>query len=354
MAVYLRKRKVSTGWSYYLDCYHSGNRWYEKLDLRILHNDSISNKRNTLEQAKASRSLREIELAAGGTMKPKHYEDLDFLTFFQMRVDRYPGKNKNRLKSILREFKTFTGQSMVKFSGLNKMMLRDFRKHLGGKYNGCTPADYFQKFRSILNDAVDSGYLIKNPAEGIKNPDPTINSLRKEVLFDNEILQLSKTPCQNLELRRACLFSCMTGLGWAEILKLEWSNIDYNHKSLKVYRSKTDEPQLVPLNDAAVRLLGTPGAKNAKVFHLKISANGANKTIQAWVKRAGIEKHITFYCFRHSFITNILFHTGNLKLASSLAGHTTTRHTEKYAHLVDSSRRDAVEKLPAISFDLQG
>lgn len=36
---------------------------------------------------------------------------------------------------------------------------------------------------------------------------------------------------------------------------------------------------------------------------------------------------------------------GNLKLAGSLAGHSSTKETEKYAHLIDSEKRSAVDKL---------
>ena len=67
-----------------------------------------------------------------------------------------------------------------------------------------------------------------------------------------------------------------------------------------------------------------------------------------WVKRANIHKHITFHCARHSFITNIMANGANIKTAASLAGHSTTRHTEKYVHIIDELKQKAVDSLPDI------
>ena len=57
---------------------------------------------------------------------------------------------------------------------------------------------------------------------------------------------------------------------------------------------------------------------------------------------------ITFHQARHSFITNIMANGANIKTAASLAGHSTTRHTEKYVHIIDELKQKAVDSLPDI------
>lgn len=57
---------------------------------------------------------------------------------------------------------------------------------------------------------------------------------------------------------------------------------------------------------------------------------------------------ITFHLARHSFITNIMANGANIKTAASLAGHSTTRHTEKYVHIIDELKQKAVDSLPDI------
>ena len=60
---------------------------------------------------------------------------------------------------------------------------------------------------------------------------------------------------------------------------------------------------------------------------------------------------ITFHMARHSFITNIMANGANIKTAASLAGHSTTRHTEKYVHIIDELKQKAVDSLPDLTIN---
>lgn len=60
---------------------------------------------------------------------------------------------------------------------------------------------------------------------------------------------------------------------------------------------------------------------------------------------------ITFHVSRHSFITNIMANGANIKTAASLAGHSTTRHTEKYVHIIDELKQKAVDSLPDLTIN---
>ena len=73
------------------------------------------------------------------------------------------------------------------------------------------------------------------------------------------------------------------------------------------------------------------------------------KSIQRWVKSAGINKHITWHCARHSFGTNLLSNGANIKTVASLLGHSGLKHTEKYTRAVDSLKRDAINSLPKLN-----
>lgn len=61
---------------------------------------------------------------------------------------------------------------------------------------------------------------------------------------------------------------------------------------------------------------------------------------------------VLFHCARHSFVTNLMLNGANIKTASELAGHSTIRHTEKYVHIVDEIKREAVNSLPDIKIIL--
>ena len=72
------------------------------------------------------------------------------------------------------------------------------------------------------------------------------------------------------------------------------------------------------------------------------------KALSKWVAEAGIEKHITWHCARHSFAVNILNKGANIKTVSSLLGHSTLKYTEKYTRAVDSLKEMAINSLPEL------
>lgn len=72
------------------------------------------------------------------------------------------------------------------------------------------------------------------------------------------------------------------------------------------------------------------------------------KSVRRWVKRAGIDKHISWHCARHSFAVNILNNGANIKTVASLLVHSGLKHTEKYTHAVDKLKEDAINSLPEL------
>jgi len=77
---------------------------------------------------------------------------------------------------------------------------------------------------------------------------------------------------------------------------------------------------------------------------------GCLKDIRIWVKRAGIDKHITWHCARHSFAVNLLGECQtDIKTVASLLVHSGLKHTEKYTRAVDSLKEKAVNSLPEIT-----
>ena len=72
------------------------------------------------------------------------------------------------------------------------------------------------------------------------------------------------------------------------------------------------------------------------------------KALRHWVQPAGIDKHITWHCTRHSFAVNILNNGANIKTVSSLLGHSSLKHTEKYTRAVDGLKEAAINSLPPL------
>ena len=148
-------------------------------------------------------------------------------------------------------------------------------------------------------------------------------------------------------MRQAALFSALTGLAWADIKKLKWSEIKLKDKQISIIRQKSDGYQEVmtnPLSETAIKLLPAQKDPETLVFDLP-TADGANKTLKKWVRRAGIDKKITWHNLRHSFGTNIVHLTGDLLTTSKLLMHSSTKHTMRYVRASEKLKRAATDKI---------
>lgn len=97
-------------------------------------------------------------------------------------------------------------------------------------------------------------------------------------------------------------------------------------------------------------IIGAKGSKKNKdlIFHLP-SHNAALSVLSHWVKRAGIDKHITWHCARHSFATLILKDGSiDLRTVSGLLGHSSLKYVEQYTRIIDDRKKKALNSLPEI------
>jgi integrase/recombinase XerD len=351
MSVKLRKRKNNDGTTtLLLDIYHNGERRYEflkhlKLCKAANPLDRLNNKSN-IEQAEKIAVQRAHELQA---------DDYNMITdtgkktiateWMQSYVDSYTKKDKRNMQGSLNRFKTFLLEEKkqgLTFGRLNEIIVSDFQDHLQAHCEGEGSSSYFARFKKMIKQAHRHKLIKNNPAADIK----TIKgeSKKKDILTLQEIQKLSHTPTKNSEVKRAFLYSCFTGLRWIDVSGLRWSNINTENRQMKIQQSKTGKQILINLNNTALKLLGTPGGPDDLVFNLP-TANGANKTVKAWVKRAGIEKQITWHNGRHSFGTNLIFEGANVITASNLLGHSTLKHTQRYVTASNELKERATDKL---------
>lgn len=214
----------------------------------------------------------------------------------------------------------------------------------------------FARFKKMLKAATERDILQKNPADGVSIKVDG-NTLKKDVLSLDEVQRLAATHYENENpnIRRAFLFCLYCGLRWCDVKVLTFANVDFSNRLLKFEQSKTKGHSsasgvVIPLNDSLLRLIGEPpavGGRDALIFPLP-SVTMCLKALRHWTARAGIEKHITWHCARHSFAVNILNNGANIKTVASLLGHSGLKHTEKYTRAVDGLKQAAIDSLPEL------
>lgn len=372
MPVYLRRKKLSKGRvSLNLRVKHNGAEYLESLGLYLEPTPkgaTPSEKQLIKDQneenlllAKTKMHERNVELNAVGTSYvPKSKKGLLATVFFQNYAFSYSKKDKRRIEAVSRLVGEFEA-SKSRFKKRNIAQVSPeyceaFKDFLDNECNlsGETPYDYFGVFKKMLKQALREGYLKVNPAEGIKNKKGEA-VIKKNILWENnpkqekEVSKLIDEDCSNDEVKRAFIFSCYTGLGFAECKKLKWTNI--REGRVKIARAKLKNTQYIDnkLHQRALEALTDWGKiklqdSDSLVFNLP-TGNGANKTIKAWVKKAGINRDITFYSARHTFAVMLLYGGANLKTVADCMAHASTEQTYRYLHFVDSLKDDAVDML---------
>lgn len=321
--------------------------------------------KETLEVAKRVRFERGqqlLESAEGYRLKREN--DVNFLDWMECYYNAYTKGDKRHIKRARICFIDFLNASpeFAKFAArikpeqLTKPMMIAFTEYLQSRFKGEGAHTLYARFKKIIAAAVEADVLRKNPCNGVVIKIDK-GTLKKDVLSVEEVAKLMETHYdgENPDIRRAFIFSCYCGVRWCDVKDLTFANVDYANKLLKFEQAKTHGHSaasgvVIPLNDGLLKLIGEPEEgedKDSLIFPLP-SHTMCLKALRHWVKRAGIDKHITWHCARHSFAVNILNNGANIKTVASLLGHSGLQHTEKYTRAVDSLKQEAINSLPEL------
>ncbi len=321
--------------------------------------------KETMELAKRIRFERGQELlenVEGYRLKKK--SDINFLDYFRAYIDKYTKKDIRMVEIALKRFIDFLNDTpeyskyvkRIKPEQITKDMVEDFTEYLQGRSVGEGAKSIYARFKKVIKYAIEHDVMVKNPCTGIsiKVDD---QQLRKEVLSPEEIQQLIATHYEheNPNIRRAFILCLYCGLRFCDVKDLTFANVDHSNKLLKFEQSKTkghsaSSGVVIPLNDGILKLIGEPSDpdKRDEVIFPLPSYEMCLKALRHWVKRAGINKHISWHCARHSFAVNILNNGANIKTVASLLGHSGLKHTEKYTRAIDSLKEAAINSLPEL------
>ena len=359
MSVKLREKQLKNGnLSLYLDIYHRGKRNYEFLNIHVVKPARTSVDRQHNKQAKALansiRSKRELELQASGYEQTAAFKrKVKFLDFAKKIADEKKKKSSRKAyELVIRKIEAFAGSDTLTFEHINKQWCERFYEHLLDSLSINTAYDQFTKFSYFLNVAVRKEIIVRNPAEKVERKKR--EDTKREYLTFEEVQRLVETPCHRNNLKRAFLFSCLTGLRWSDAKALTWGAIQYSER-LGYYvdhqQIKTQSYENLPVSEQAIRLLGTPGKPEDSVFELGEYTTVMMRDLKMWAIQAGVTKAITYHVSRHTFATLQLTNGTDIAIVSKLLGHKDISVTQQYARVIDLRRREAVDNMPKLNWD---
>lgn len=370
--VRLRQRKQDTGnVSLYLDIYVQGKRTYEYLRLYLIPEKSRADKeknRQTLQLAEAIRAKRLVELREG-TYGFNHRQLSNVRFFDYFRIVMSQKRKKDSMSSyglwncLYRYLKGFEKRENITFAEItpewvkgfkayidkaNAFMLDERERNENRPLSENTKFAYYSRLKTLFNHAIKDNIIQSNPANGLE-------SFRAEegtrmYLTVQEVKKLAATECKNDCIKKAFLFSCLTGLRKSDILRLTWNEVHQQGDFTRIIfkQKKTSGLEYLDITAEAADLMGERKEPESTVFRGLLCTHRTNQILKEWVKEAGIDKDITFHCGRHTFATMMLDLGTDIYTVSKLLGHRELATTQIYAKVIDKNKQAAILKIPSV------
>ncbi|MBK7489710.1 MAG: phage integrase SAM-like domain-containing protein [Bacteroidales bacterium] len=128
---------------------------------------------------------------------------------------------------------------------------------LNNRFLQNSASSYYNKVRAALREAYKEGIIQRNPAdetEGIKPGEP-----ERQFLTLEELEAIAKEECEISILKRAFLFSALTGLALVGCSKNDLAEVQFSNEIghyIRFRQKETKGAETQPISDQAFELLG--------------------------------------------------------------------------------------------------
>lgn len=305
------------------------------------------------------RAKRQIAIQNGNyDFLCEDHSNSSFLHFFKDKVEQREKEQRNHQSwrsTYLYLFRFCDGH--LTFGSLTEAFCKDFKRYLldthllktRKKLSQNAASAYFNIFREAVNEAHNENLLKENPLKRIKSISPEESD--REFLTIEELQAMARAECDDPLLKKAALFSALTGLRWSDIKELKWKEVQHSKQLglfIRFRIEKTNRPETLPISDQARELMGDLGRPHEKVFAGLKYSNNVTLLLNRWAMKAGITKYLTFHCFRHTHATLQLSLGTDIYTVSKLLGHKKVETTQIYARIIDEKKREAADRIPRL------
>lgn len=357
----LRRKRIQSGESLYLDSYFKGKRRYEFLRLYLIPErtkaDKLKNEQ-TLRLANTIKSKRLVELFNNKYGFSNEKPEVNLIQYIRLVMENKERQGKIGIKStfetLIYHLTKYRGTRIL-LSDLDDRYTQGFVLYLstaisrtsGKTLKTSSQHNIYTSLKTIVHQAIKDDLLTTDPTKSIDPPRMILP--HKEFLTEEELKRLIQTPCSKEIVKRSFLFCCFTGLRISDVRELTWKKVIFEEQGVHInYRQKkTKIENYVPLSENAISVLPPKDDKSDSdpVFTLPPETT-IRKTLKEWMTNAKIDKHITFHSSRHTCATLLLNSGVDIYTVKEILGHTDIGTTMKYTKVIDKTKRIAVNKIP--------
>lgn len=294
-----------------------------------------------------------------GNTPKKELGVLEVYELFNIRIQKLIGRDlkkvtyKKYVESLvhLKSFiKAYFKANDIKLKDLKLNFLNEYEYFLKTQkgLEQSTINKAIQRFRKVIQFALEQEYIDKNPFIGYK-----AKRLQKEVIYltDDELKSIENYDFSQTRLQQVkdlFVFCCYTGLAFKEMSNLKPEHIVKGFDGnmwIKMNREKTSKPLMIPLLPKALYIISKYQSED-KLLPI-ISNQRFNSYLKEIADIVGLKKNLTHHIARKTFASTVLlFNDVPMEIVSELLGHSKISTTQDYyAKIVNKKLSETMKGL---------
>ncbi len=287
---------------------------------------------------------------------------------FVAKLEHEKGFSEHTLRAYHKDLLQFDNflkeEKRSNLESINHLLLRRFLAVLRSKnYSKTTIARKLASIRSFFKFLIREGELVSNPFEMLRTPKQ--DKKLPHFLSISEVDILLETPDRStvMGLRDMAIMETLysTGIRVSELVGLDEGDIDFLAGMIKV-QGKGKKERLVPIGTHATKAINeyidsksknskgeeTKAGKTEPLFLNKyggrLTARSVARTLDKYLKMAGINLLTSPHTFRHSFATHLLDKGADLRSVQEMLGHSSLSTTQVYTHITTERLKNVYDK----------
>lgn len=322
---------------------------------------------NTLERkyiGEEKPSLEKIKRDFQGKPEPQHYYLKEWDKLLE-NIESSIGKEYSegtfkKYKTTRKHFKNYLfkyyNKSDIQFKDLSIDLINGYYSYLSHdldfKHN--TVIRYTKNTKVVFNKALKRGWVKTDPFIEL---DLTYEKTERTCLNSNELKRIIEKEIDIERLDKISdyfVFSCFTGLSFADISRLKVKNINPVEEGflININRKKTNNPSYIPLLPEAKSILEKYNWDNKSEQQLIFNIP-SNQKYNAYLKELAdiceINKKLTTHVARHTFATTVTLEQGvSIESVGNMLGHSQLRTTQIYSKV---TQQKVLKEMRMVSID---
>lgn len=315
--------------------YSAGRRWSEKTNLKLT-GQKIKDKA-ILVRAEKIRQAKEKKL--------KNSEEESFFDFLKTCIKSPLDRSAVNLFALYNRDTQLQDLDLVFFDNFIDFVKKqkNYKQSTKRAYISFIMRALKKAYRAQKTDVDLSGFLKNLPAKDIDRFFLDQEEVKK--IIDVDASTIKNGP----EVKAAFVLSICTGLRYSDLRTLNLKT-EIKNNCIKKRQIKTGNLLDIPLNDPAAEIIKSKDFEEfLRLYKDKVCTSYADRILKAVIKKAGIEKKVSFHTARRTHAYLLLDSGADIYTVSKILGHKKITTTQIYSK-VDKKKEIAEKSLNNLFF----